>query len=120
MTEEEKKLAKSEQNSRYYQKHKGYCREYYKTHRERIRELQAAWREKNRERIRAMSRARYAETHVRKKRSKYMNEPPVTGKRVGMFLKADDNECYQWLKEHFEKQRRKENEHDHQMGLKTE
>lgn len=116
MTEEEKKLAKSEQNSRYYQAHKGYCREYYKTHRERIRELQAAWREKNRERIRAMSRARYAETHVRKRRSKYMNEPPVTGKRVGMFLKADDNECYQWLKNHFEKQNKtgkeKENEHE--------
>lgn len=113
MTEEEKKQAKSEQNSRFYQSHKEYCKEYYEAHKERIRELQRNWRLRNHEAVKAKARARYAETHVRKRRSKY-GDPSTGGKRVGLFLKAKDIECYQWLKEHFERQRLKEKEHEHE------
>lgn len=106
-TEEHDKSLKQAQNARYYESHKGFCREYYVKHRDHIRELQRQWREKNREHIRAKSRARYAETHVRKKRSRY-GVPTASGKPVGMFLKAEDMESYEWLKNHFRKQREKE------------
>ena len=122
MTEEEKKKAKSEQNSRFYQSHKEYRKKYYETHKEYIRELQRNWRLRNHEAVKAKARARYAETHVRKRRSKY-GDPSAGGKRVGLFLKAKDIECYQWLKEHFERQRLKEKEHEqeheHENGFKN-
>lgn len=102
--EDHKKAVKRAQSSRYYESHKGYCREYYLTHREKLREQQREWRQKNKEHIYAKARAKYAETHVRVRRSRY-GVPTVAGKRIGMFLKAEDNECYEWLKKHYQKRR---------------
>lgn len=112
MTEEEKKLVKSRQNSRFYQSHKDYHKKYYEAHKEHIRELQRNWRLRNHETIKAKARKRYAKNHVRKRRSKY-GDSSAGGKRVGMLLKAKDIECYQWLKNHFEKQRHKEKENEY-------
>lgn len=110
-----KKEVRTAQNKRYYESHKGFCREYYLANRDHIRELQRQWREKNREHIRAKSRARYAETHVRKKRSRY-DVPTKTGKPVGMFLKSEDNECYEWLKNHYSKLKAKEKENEDKIA----
>ncbi len=76
---------------------KEWHRQYYQDHIEKIHEYQLRYRINHREQIRARARARYAENHVRKNRSRYDNVQPDTEKASNLFKDPQMQAHYEWL-----------------------